>query len=173
MVRGYNYYVYYTVWNVAWVSIAMHKPKSLQRNCISLSRCQFNKDLLTLLFFQIFLQHLHWLNKLLSLRSKAQSLSMDKSPFKSPFKSGNSVSVVVCHGRCELFVRIDMNKYAQTQITQDNLPWGHWKLIALYIITLGFSVHQMENISRENIGEWQWICQTCQCFTLLHNCTIW
>ena len=151
MVRGYNYYVSHTVWNVAWVSIAMHKPKSLQRNCISLSRCQFNKDLLTLLFFQIFLQHFHWLKKLLSLWCnhryqvpRAQSLSMDKLPFES----SNSVSVIVHHGRHEIFVRIDTNKYAKTQITQDNLPWGHWKLIALYIITLGFSIHQIENISR-------------------------
>ena len=73
---------------------------------------------------------------------KAQSLSMDKSLCESD----NSVSVVVHHGRRKFFVRIDMNKYAKTQITQYNSPWGYWKLIALYIITLGFSVHQMENI---------------------------
>ena len=65
---------------------------------------------------------------------KAQSLSMDKSLCES----GNSVSVVVYHGRRKFFVRIDMNKYAKTQITQYNSPWGYWKLIALY----------MENINR-------------------------
>ena len=54
MVRGCNYYVYQTVWKVAWVSISMHKPKGLQGNCASLSRCQFNKNLLSPLFFQLF-----------------------------------------------------------------------------------------------------------------------
>ena len=41
---------------------------------------------------------------------------------KSPFEPGNSVSIVVHHGRHELFVRIDMNKYAKTQIIQGNSP---------------------------------------------------
>ena len=37
---------------------------------------------------------------------------------KLPFESGNSVSVVVRHGRRKLFFRIDMNGYAKMQITQ-------------------------------------------------------
>ena len=143
------YIILYGMWH-GWV-LPCISQRACRETAYPWAGVNLIRTFLHFCFFQIFLQHFHWLNKLLSLWCnhryqvpKAQSLSMDKLPFES----SNSVSVVVHHGRHELFVRIDMNKYANTQITQDNLPWGHWKLIALYIITLGFDVHQMENVSR-------------------------